>query len=145
MFFLVCFVSGHPLHLTVALVPLVLLLQTVFSIGLAFLFSTVNVFYRDTQFILDLVMLAWFFITPIFYNINYVSAVPVLDQTVDLAAWVRRINPMASFVNIYQELMYYGRITALDFWVRTAITAVVFFVFGYLVFRHYSPRFGEEL
>lgn len=145
MFVIVAIVSGHPLHLTLLLVPLVLLIQTVFSIGLAFMFSTLNVFYRDTQFILDLIMLAWFFITPIFYNINFVSAVPALGQTVDLAAWVRRLNPMASLVNIYQELMYYGRVTALDFWVRTALTAVAVFVIGYLVFRHYCPRFGEEM
>jgi ABC-type polysaccharide/polyol phosphate export permease len=48
-------------------------------------------------------------------------------------------------VNIFQELMYHGRITALDFWLRTAATSIVILIVGFLVFRRYSPRFGEEL
>lgn len=145
MFILVCLVTGHPLHSTLLLIPVALLIQGTFSVGLAFIFSTVNVFYRDTQFILDLVMLAWFFLTPIFYDISQARPVMIGGQIVDLALWVRRLNPMASMVNIFQELMYYGRITALDFWLRTAATSVVILVAGYLVFRRYSPRFGEEL
>jgi ABC-type polysaccharide/polyol phosphate export permease len=145
MFAIVALISGHPLHPTLLLLPVALLIQTVFSIGLVFFFSTVNVFYRDTAFILDLVMLAWFFLTPIWYDITYVNAVQYMGQTIDMAAWIRRLNPMASLVNIYQELMYHGRVTALDFWIRTALTAVAVLVGGYLVFRHYSPRFGEEI
>jgi ABC-type polysaccharide/polyol phosphate export permease len=48
-------------------------------------------------------------------------------------------------VNIYQDLMYHGQPTNIDFWARTAITAILVFIIGYFVFRHYSPRFGEEI
>jgi hypothetical protein len=41
--------------------------------------------------------------------------------------------------------MYHGRVTALDFWIRTAFTAVAVLIGGFLAFRHYSPRFGEEI
>ena len=145
MFVVVCLVSGHPLHWTLLLIPVALLIQGTFSVGLSFIFSTVNVFYRDTQFILDLVMLAWFFLTPIFYDVSQARPVTIGTEVVDLAVWMRRLNPMASMVNIFQELMYHGRITALDFWIRTAATALVILVVGYLIFRHFSPRFGEEL
>ena len=50
------------------LLPLIIVIQTVFSIGIVFILSTVNVFYRDTMMIIDVVMLAWFFLTPIFYE-----------------------------------------------------------------------------
>ena len=100
--------------------------------------STLNVFYRDTQFIVDLGMLALFFVTPIWYD---VSAIEVTG----FALWVRRLNPMASLVNIYQELMFHGRVTALDFWLRTAITAIAILVLGYLVFRRYQSRMAEEV
>jgi ABC-type polysaccharide/polyol phosphate export permease len=145
MYLIVAIVSGHPLAWTLALLPLVLIIQVVFSIGLSFILSTVNVFYRDTQFILDLVMLALFFLTPIWYDISRATPVQAMGNTVDVGLWLRRLNPMASLVNIYQDLMYHGHPTNIDFWLRTAITAVVVFVAGYLVFQHYSPRFGEEL
>jgi lipopolysaccharide transport system permease protein len=145
MFFVVAIVSGHPLSWTLLLLPFAILIQVIFSAGLAFILSTLNVFYRDTQFILDLVMLALFFITPIWYDIRTAGTIHVFGQALDMAVWLRRINPMASLVNIYQDLMYHGTPTGIDFWLRTAATAVVVFVIGYVVFQRYSPRFGEEL
>jgi ABC-type polysaccharide/polyol phosphate export permease len=134
---LVAILSGHPLHVTLLLLPLVISIQVVFSIGVSFLLSTLNVFYRDTQFILELVMLALFFLTPIWYDIE--QAPPVIGL------WVRRLNPMASLVNMYQDIMYWGVPTEFDFVLRTALTALAVLVVGYLVFRRFSPRFGEEV
>lgn len=130
--------SGHPIHATLLLLPFVIAIQVVFSIGVSFLLSTLNVFYRDTQFILELGMLALFFLTPIWYDID---SAPQREA----GLWVRRLNPMASLVNIYQDLMYWGRPTELDFVLRTVVTAVAVLFIGYLVFRRFSPRFGEEV
>ncbi len=130
--------SGHPIHATVLLLPFAIAIQVIFSVGVSLLLSTLNVFYRDTQFILELGMLALFFLTPIWYDIDNAP-----QREVGL--WVRRLNPMASLVNIYQDLMYWGRPTELDFVLRTVVTAVMVLFVGYLVFRHFSPRFGEEV
>ncbi len=129
--------SGHPLYPTLLLVPFVVVIQVVFTVGVVLMLSTLNVFYRDTQFILELGMLALFFLTPIWYDISQVPP--------EIGLWVRRLNPMASLVNIYQDLMYWGRVTDIDFVLRTALTAVIFLVVGYLVFRRYNPQFGEEV
>lgn len=138
MFALVAILSGVPLHATLVLVPVAVLLQTILCTGLALMLSTLNVFYRDTQFILDLSMLALFFVTPIWYDASSI-------EVTGFALWVRRLNPMASLVNIFQELMYHGRITAVDFWARTALTAVAILVLGYAVFRRFEARLAEEV
>jgi ABC-type polysaccharide/polyol phosphate export permease len=145
VFLIVALVSGHPLMWTLLLVPVALLIQIVLTIGLTFFLSAINVFYRDTQFIIDLAMLAFFFLTPIFYDIRSAQPWSVMGRTIDVGVWLRRLNPMASLVNIYQDLMYHGQPTELDFWVRTAVTSVVIFLLGYFFFQHYSNRFGEEL
>ena len=142
---LVAVASGHPLYTTLALLPMVILIQVVFSVGISFFLATLNVFYRDTQFILELVMLALFFLTPIWYDIGKAKTATLFGQTIDLAVWVRRLNPMASLVNIYQDLMYKGETTELAFVLRTALTAIIVLVAGYLVFHRFSPRFGEEV
>lgn len=129
--------SGHPLYASLLFLPIVIAIQVVFTIGVSLLLSTLNVFYRDTQFIIELGMMALFFLTPIWYDIGQVSP--------QIGLWVRRLNPMASLVNIYQDLMYWGRITDFDFVLRTALTAIAFLVIGYLVFQRFSPRFGEEV
>ncbi len=139
MFLLVALLSGHPLSLALAWMPLVIGIQTLFSIGIAFLLSTLNVFYRDTQFILELAMLALFFLTPIWYPLDDFTS------SQSSAVWVRRLNPMASIVNMYQDIMYRGVSTSPDFVLRTLATAVAVAAVGYLVFRKYSVRFGEEV
>ena len=145
MYLLVALVSGHALMWTLLLVPVVLIIQVVLTIGLTFFLSAINVFYRDTQFIIDLAMLAFFFLTPIFYDIRSAQPWTVMGHVIDVGTWLRRLNPMASLVNIYQDLMYYGRPTDIDFWIRTAVTSVVILLLGYLFFQRCSYRFGEEL
>jgi ABC-type polysaccharide/polyol phosphate export permease len=55
------------------------------------------------------------------------------------------LNPMASLVNVYRDLLYYGYRTNLDFFLRTAATALIVLVIGYWFFTRYSDRFGEEV
>jgi len=116
VFLVVALASGHRLTEALLLLPVVIVIQTVFSAGIAFFLATLNVYYRDTQFILELGMLALFFLTPIWYDLSTVT-------TSSNGVWLRRLNPMASIVNMYQDLMYKGVATNADFILRTAATA----------------------
>ena len=128
------------------MLPLVVLVQTAFTLGIAFLLSTANVFYRDTIMIMDVVMLAWFFLTPIFYSIELIPAtISVLGFVVDVRRLVYIVNPMASLINMYRDLLYWGYRTDLDFFLRTAVTALIVLIVGYWLFTKYSGRFGEEI
>jgi len=69
----------------------------------------------------------------------------VLGVTVNAQLWLRRLNPMASIVASYRDILYWGAPTGLDFLLRTAVTALIVLIIGYYVFLRYSPRFGEEL
>jgi len=69
----------------------------------------------------------------------------VLRITFDAQLWLRRLNPMASIIASYRDLLYHGAPTGLDFLLRTAVTALIVLVIGYLVFLRYSSRFGEEV
>ncbi len=146
IFFVLALVSGASLSWWALLLPITILIQVAFTTGLAFLLATLNVFYRDTQHILGVIMLAWFFLTPIIYSINSVPAeTTLLGRPVQVRLWLRRLNPMASIIASYRDLLYRGAPTGLDFLLRTAVTALIVLVVGYLVFLYYSPRFGEEV
>ena len=129
----------------VLLLPFIILAQTMFVLGLAFLLSTANVFYRDTQHILEIVLQAWFFLTPIFYPIRILpSSRTILGMTLDVQLWARRLNPMASLVASYRDVLYWGVPTGWDFFLRTFVTCLLVLVVGYWVFCRFSPVFGEE-
>jgi lipopolysaccharide transport system permease protein len=128
------------------LLPVVILIQSLFILGLAFILSTLNVFYRDTLMVMDVAMLAWFFLTPIFYPLEDLPrSYPIGGYELNIHRTMYIINPMASIINTYRDLLYRGYRTDFDFFARTAVTALLVLIFGYWFFCKYSNRFGEEV
>jgi lipopolysaccharide transport system permease protein len=135
-----------PFRIWLLYLPLLILTQILFSTGMAFFLSTVNVFYRDTQHIMEVLMLAWFFVTPVFWDH---TILPESASFLGVVWPVQRltfiINPMASLISAYRDILYFGRNIDIYFLSRTVVTALVFLVFGYWVFVRYSKVFGEEV
>ncbi len=130
----------------VLMLPLIILTQLMFVAGLALLLSTANVFYRDTQHILSVVIQAWFFLTPVFYPITVLpESAEILGFTLNVQLWVRRLNPMASLIASYRDVIYRGDFTGLDFFLRTFVTCLITILIGYYVFCRFSSLFGEEV
>ncbi len=126
--------------------PLIILIQTCFSLGIALVLSTLQVFYRDTQMVMEVVMLAWFFLTPIFYTTDQIPAYfSIGGYEIPAQRLLFILNPMASLINVYRDLLYNGYRTDIDFFIRTALTAIIAMGFGYWFFTRYSDRFGEEV
>ena len=117
VFFAVALALGVQLTPWVLLVPVVLLVQVIFSIGIGLILATLNVYYRDTQIIMEVLMLAWFFVTPIFWDARDHAG----DQTCCWALPGRSsdsstiLNPMASIIASYRDTLYWGAQPALDF------------------------------
>ncbi len=129
-----------------AMLPFVILLHTAFILGLALILSTLNVFYRDTLMVMDVVMLAWFFLTPVVYSLEILpNSYTVMGVTVNVQRMMYILNPMASIIGTYRDLLYWGYRTDFDFFVRTAITSFAVLGFGFWLLLRYSARFGEEV
>jgi lipopolysaccharide transport system permease protein len=126
--------------------PFVIFIQTCFVLGMALILSTLNVFYRDTMMIMDVVLQAWFFLTPVFYPIGALPQHYLLfGVDVNVQRLMFYLNPMASLIAAYRDLLYWGGVTKLDFLTRTAVTSFIILVFGYWFFTRFSHRFGEEV
>lgn len=61
------FMHGSPILLTVIWLPVLVLLQTLFIMGLTFVVSCLNVFYEDTKYILSALLNVLFYLTPVMY------------------------------------------------------------------------------
>ena len=144
--FAMLFIFGFGLKPAVLMLPFIILTQVIFTIGMGFILATANVYYRDTQHILEVLLQAWFFLTPIFYSITILpERAMILGIPIDVRLWIRRANPMASLVASYQDALYWGTPTGLDFFLRTLLTCLVVLVVGYAVFCRFSQAFGEEV
>ncbi|MGW8318110.1 MAG: ABC transporter permease [Candidatus Promineifilaceae bacterium] len=146
------FVSGLGLTVHALWLPPLLITQILFTLGLVLLFSSLNVFYRDIIMILDVILLAWFFLTPIIYPLDWLGeARTILGITFSPAVVMRWINPMASIIDGYRTVLW-GTMgstgpAAMDpiYLLRTFVTAVLVFVVGYGVFARRQYLFGEKL
>jgi lipopolysaccharide transport system permease protein len=131
---------------TFAFLPVIIIIQTIFLIGITLLLSTVAVFFRDTTHIIDIMIQLWIFLTPVFFALEQIA-------TPMQAKLVRWFNPMASIIDFYRDILY-GQtknvipmpgLPALDGVFRTLLTALVILALGSYVFHRYSGRFGEEI
>lgn len=150
--FLFILIFRLPLTIWLVYLPIIMLVQVAFTMGVAFILATLNVFYRDTGVIMEVVMQAWFFLTPIFYPADLLPEWKVLWG---ISLPVRRLtyilNPMASIIASYRSVLYGftsgdpPAAPAFDFFSRTIVTSLICLVIGYAVFTRYSHRFGEEV
>lgn len=139
-----------PLTRWVLLLPVVILVQVIFIVGVGLIMATMNVFYRDAQVIMEVLMQAWFFLTPIFYPGDILPRnYEVMGFTIDVWRWMNILNPMASIVATYRVILYGtgegGAPPDFYFFMRTVLTCVAVLATGSLIFYRYSPKFGEEV
>lgn len=146
------FVSGIGLSIHALWVPALLFTQLLFILGLVLTLSTFHVFYRDVVMILDVVMLAWFFLTPIIYTLDWLGdPQTIMGITFSPAIVMRWVNPMASIIDGYRTVLW-GTMgsngpASMDggYLLRTFVTSLVIFLFGFAIFTRSQHLFGEKL
>jgi ABC-type polysaccharide/polyol phosphate export permease len=91
-----------PLGLGISMVvlPLLFLLQGIFTVGLGFFLSTLNVFLRDTFHLVGVGVTVWMFGTPIFYPAAMVERAGF--------GWMLNLNPMYWLIEAYRDVLIHG-------------------------------------
>jgi ABC-2 type transport system permease protein len=131
--------GGDPLpYLPVTIVFMAVL--AMFALGIALILSVANVYFRDTQHFIAILMQIWFYLTPIVYPIRvlYGRATPT-ELT------VYRLNPLERFVEVFRSTIYDGRGPTLSDSVFVVGVSLVTLAIGYWVFKRCEGRIGEEL
>jgi lipopolysaccharide transport system permease protein len=127
-----------PVRLTALWLPVLVVVELALALGLGLGLAAVNVYLRDTQQIVDIGMLAWFFLTPIIYSMDMIPSAA-------LRLAVLLLNPMASLVTATRDILYYGHAPDLAVLAVTVLEAALALLVGALVFRRLSPSFAEEI
>jgi lipopolysaccharide transport system permease protein len=134
------FIFGRTLTWYALLLPLVVLVQFVFSLGFSFLISALTVHFRDIRDILANFLTFWFFATPIVYPISFSSI-----QGSRVLRALLNLNPMTHIMEGYHACLFYGRLFQ---WKRLGVTllaALILFWAGYSVFDRLRDSFPEEV
>lgn len=134
--FAVVLVATHQLSAVIAILPLYILLLALFTLGVSWLVSSLNVFLRDTAQVLLIVLTFWFWFTPIFFTADRLP-----PQVRFLAMW----NPLAGVVSAYRSCILLARWPSMAELAQLAVLSIGTFIVGGLFFRHSKGAFGDVL
>jgi len=139
VFFAVMLAMGFPLHPKALLLPVLLLGTLLFVLGTAFAVAACNVFVRDTANFVAVGLLFWMFLTPVFWQPEYVAG---------YEPWPM-LNPMYHVLGAARDLLLFP-VDAQNPVPLGAIgivlgSGIVTFVVGYTIFLSLRPRFVDEI
>ncbi|MCP3709232.1 ABC transporter permease [Paraburkholderia sp. CNPSo 3274] len=118
-----------------ALIPLLILL-TLFAIGLGITLGVLNVFFRDVGQFFGIVLNFWFWLTPIVYSAD------ILPKRIQAGM---QFNPMASLIEAFQGVMMQGEWPDWSQLWLVAVLSVGLCVFGFRLFRKHVGEMVDEL
>jgi lipopolysaccharide transport system permease protein len=119
-------------------IPLLVALQIVMNLGFSYLLSALAVFFRDVQHILGILLLAWYFLTPVLFPVTVLS-----DRPDELR--LLYLNPMTAIVVAYQRALLDGLPPQWDALVYSAAVTIVMFAVGFWYFDRAKDDFESAL
>jgi ABC-2 type transport system permease protein len=133
---LVIFGPRHPEGLL--FIPLLIAIQLVMNLGLAYLLAAANVFFRDVEHILGVLLMAWYFLTPVLFPASILDGRPPERFLLDL-------NPMTGVVTGYQRALLDGLPPDWGPLLWSVAFAVVAFLGGFALFHRTKDDFESAL
>jgi lipopolysaccharide transport system permease protein len=129
-------VEGSQPSAALLTLPIVIIVQFIFTVGLTYFGAAISVLYRDIGYLVDVLLRVFFFLTPIFYE---VSKVPPQFQT------LYSLNPLVPFLDAYRNPLIHGLPPSWNTLLNLGLIALLLAIAGYRVFVKISHRFAEEI
>lgn len=114
------------------LIPYVMICLLIFSIGVSFIVSAAQVFFRDTQHLYGVLMMVWMYSTPILYPIDIIpsTVLPIF-----------KANPLYIFIDFLRQITLYGVVPKTESFVLCAVWSIVMFIIGAILFVKNQKKF----
>jgi len=133
---LIVFFEEHRLSPVIFLMPLVMIVQFLLSLGIGYMVAILNILFRDTRHILEVLLRLFYFISPVFYEPRMVPQRYI---------WLYELNPLVTILQSYRDIIYKG---VLPQWPALGIVALISVLsawIGWRIFQRQSHRFLEAL
>lgn len=114
----------------------IFLIQQIFTLGLALFFAAANLLYRDIQFLLNMILLLWMYITPVIYPADLVP---------DKYRLLFQINPMAVFINAYRQVILGGGPPKYSSLLVGLVVSTIVLLIGFSYFKSREKIFADNI
>ena len=141
--FIVLFFSGFGLNVVALLyLPIVMIIEFFLALGITLIASACSVYFRDLQYILGIVSMAWQYLTPVLYSSSMVEE-QLADHKILLYIW--NLNPTTPLINAYRQILYYKMVPDLSTLMAATVLGILVCVIGYISFQKLQRGFAEEI
>ena len=123
-----------PLHGIALLFIPIFIIQIIFTLGISLLLSSLNLLYRDIQYLFGLVLTLWFYLTPVIYATEFFP---------EKYRWIFKFNPMSVFINAYREVLLGGRLPNWSSLGVGILISVIIFTLAYVFFKKIERTFAD--
>lgn len=130
------FIFRVPFQATIIFVPLIILIQLMLITGISFILSSSNVFYRDIEHAIGVILSVWMYLTPVVYSPDLIP--PNLKIFFYL-------NPMSGIIDAYRATILYGVVPIWPAFLYSIIFSISVFTLGYYYFKINSKYFAEVI
>jgi len=133
---LVMLITLTPLRAAALLMVFPLFCLLICSLGFGLLLSAMMVFFRDVQFLWNVLTMIWLYVTPIFYPISI------------LPSWMiaaMQLNPLYHIITFVRMVLMEGVSPAPGLYLACIISAIIPFTVGWAVFRKLQDKFILQL
>lgn len=117
---------------TIVIIPL-FIIQMLLTIGISLMLSAFNLFYRDIQYLANLLLMLWMYMTPIVYPLSLVPLRYV---------WLYKLNPMVGIIEGYRSALFnYPFEWSIIGW--SAVVSIIVFFVGFFIFKKSERMFAD--
>ncbi len=127
---------GVGLHATLLLLPVVVLVQILFTAAVTLLLAMGNLFYRDVKYLIEIVITLWMFATSVVYPVHRIGG--------QLGALLA-LNPMTPIIDAYRAVVLHGQTPAAGPFLGAAAFSVALLAVSWLAFHRAEFRFAESI
>lgn len=129
--------SGIGFSYYIVFLPLIILAQFLFSLGIVFITSAINIYVRDLEYIINFIIQMLFYATPILYSMDLFSGSKI--------GTLIQLNPMTSIINSYRNILYWKTNPEIKSLIIVFIGSLLLCIVGLKIFKKLSKGFAEEI
>lgn len=112
----------------------IFLIQFLFTYGLSLFLSALNLFYRDVQYLFDLVLTLWFYLTPVIYAVELFP---------EKYRFIFKFNPMSVFINAYRQVLLGQNWPSFSSLGIGILLSILIFIFSHKIFKKLEGTFAD--
>lgn len=116
--------------------PVIILIQLVFTVGIGLLLSCINVFFRDITHFLEVSLMFWFWMTPVFYSSEMI---PLRFR------WISWFNPMSAYITMTRDILFEAKFPDGKMLLYGIIVAFLALFTGYALFIKHEESFLKKI